>query len=256
MTPSLQLEIDPELSFLLRGKLKGVLEFFYPLERRASIKDILEAVGIPHTEIGHLTTAASEIDFSYIPADGERITVEAIPVPFAVTRPSRLRPQSYDHVRFLTDLNVGKLASLLRLAGLDTLDDGNMPDPELAALAAGQQRILLTRDRLLLCRKEVLFGRLIRHSDPYAQLAEVIEVFGLQDEVRPFSRCMKCNAVLDEVAKTTVLPRLQPLTRIYYQNFKRCPRCDSIYWKGSHRLSMEKFLQRAGLAWLLDAPAD
>jgi len=254
--PRLLLEIDPELTFLLRGKWKGAREVPYPLERRASMKDILEALGIPHTEIGRLSTENEEIDFTHIPIVDERITVDGIAIPFSVSQPSRLRPQSYGHIRFLVDLNVGKLASLLRLAGLDTLDDGNLPDAELASLASREKRILLTKDRLLLCRKEVSFGRLIRSSDPYDQLAEVIKFFGLQSEVRPFSRCMKCNAVLDDVAKATVFPRLQPLTRLYYQRFKRCPDCDSIYWKGSHRLSMESSLRRVGLARLFQAAAD
>ncbi|MEJ2690916.1 MAG: Mut7-C RNAse domain-containing protein [Deltaproteobacteria bacterium] len=156
--PTLQLNIDPELTFMLRHKWKGSQEVAYPLKRRASIKDILEAVGIPHTEIGCLSTGAGEIDFSYIPVAGELIAVAGIPVPFSVTQPSLLRPHTYAHIRFLTDLNVAKLASLLRLAGLDTLDDGNMPDEQLASLAAREERILLTKDRLLLCRNKVRFG--------------------------------------------------------------------------------------------------
>lgn len=250
--PALFLDIAPDLSFLLRKKWRGPAEIAYPLERRASIKDVLEAIGIPHTEIGRLSSTTGEIDFSYIPLAAERIEVEAIPIPFSVVHPSRLRPNAYRHIRFLADINVGKLGSLLRLAGFDTLHGGDLPDRQLACLASRQERVLLTRDRLLLCRNEVQYGRLIRHSDSYEQLAEVIEVFGLRREAKPFSLCMKCNAALETVSKASVFPRLLPLTRIYYRHFKRCPTCSSIYWQGSHRTSMEKSLQRAGLAWLLE----
>ena len=253
---TLSLEIDPELSFLLRKKWRNSGMIAYPLTRRASIKDILEAIGIPHTEIGRLSTAKAEIDFAYIPLSGDRITVNGIPIPFSVWLPSRLRPQTFGHLRFLADINVGKLAPLLRLAGFDTLYGGNLPDRELASLAAREERILLTRDRLLLCRNEVHFGRLIRRSDAYEQLAEVIEVFGLQRDAKPFSRCMKCNMVLKEVSKQSVYPRLLPLTRLYYQHFRQCPNCNSVYWKGSHRESMENSLRRVGLHWLLDDAAD
>jgi uncharacterized protein with PIN domain len=248
----LSLQIAEPLRFLLRKKWPHQGNLQYPLTRRASIKDILEAVGIPHTEIGSLFLDEEEIDFSHIPSPGSLIAVHEVPTPFIVLHPTVLRPQPLGRFSFLADINVGRLATLMRMAGFDTALYADLDDQGLAEITTRQNRILLTRDRQLLCRSAIVFARLLRHQDPYQQLREIFDLFALHAAARPFSRCMKCNQLLRETTKEAVFDQLEPLTKRYYNDFTRCPSCSSVYWQGSHRQSIRASLERVGLSRLLD----
>lgn len=214
------------------------------LNRRTSVKDLLEAQGVPHTEIHRLTINGVEEDFTAIVGPNDRIEAFGMPAPVDLTVPTRLRPETLSAIRFAADANVGRLAGLLRLAGLDTFYDKDLHDEELARLASSEQRVLLTRDLALLKRKGVLFGHLVRAAEPYAQLREIITLFGLTSRLQPFSRCLHCNSLLQPVTKEAVFDRLEPLTKKYYDEFKLCPGCRQIYWAGSHQERILKKLEK------------
>ena len=235
---------DAELATLLRPRRRTVL---YPLQRRAAIKDIIEALGVPHTEVGKIEVNGRSCDFSYQPRPGEEVSIEALQPPVEVCRPTLLRPHPLAAVRFLADANVGRLGRLLRLVGVDTAIVTAEADDRIAARAAAEGRILLSRDRNLLKRRIVHHGRLVRACLPYHQLAEIVTFYGLQGSLAPFSRCQFCNAPLVVVAKDEVMDRLEPLTRKYYDSFTRCPSCDRIYWPGSHRRRLLHRLAAVGI---------
>ena len=240
---AIQLHFDSALRPLLRrADDDGLVR--YPLMRRATIKDIVEALGIPHTEVGRIAADAGPAAFDFIPSAGETFRINAVPVPLDVTRPSRLRPAPLPRVRFVVDVNVGRLALMLRMLGLDAAYAPDADDRQIAHLAADQQRIVLTRDTALLKRRNVLFGRLVRSVHPDDQLAEVAAVFGLTGPFVPFSRCLRCNRPLAAVEKVAILHRLEPKTRKYFHSFKRCEDCGRIYWRGSHHDAMVARLER------------
>ena len=237
--------LDEELTTLLSRKNRGKKEIDYPLTRRASIKDIIEALHIPHTEISSISQNDTEISFSHIPEAGERLLFHSFYPGTDVTRPTLLRPDPLPTTSFIVDINVGKLAKLLRMSGIDTLYDPQLQEKDIARLAAADRRILLSRNRDLLRRKCILWGHLVRAEQPEKQLAEVMTLFGLHDAIQPFSRCLQCNALLQPVEKSAILHRLEPLTRIYYQKFHVCPGCEQIFWQGSHHKRMEELIKRA-----------
>jgi uncharacterized protein with PIN domain len=146
-------------------------------------------------------------------------------------------------VRFVLDGHLGKLASYLRLLGFDTLYRNDYDDDELADTSSNQRRILLTRDRGLLKRNRVWFGYCIRARSPGEQVVEVLKRFDLAERAHPFSRCACCNGLLTPVEKVDVFDRLEPKTKLYYDDFRICQDCDRIYWKGSHFERMESQLQ-------------
>ncbi|MEE4313098.1 MAG: Mut7-C RNAse domain-containing protein [Desulfofustis sp.] len=207
----------------------------YPLLRRASIKDIVESLGIPHTEIGRLSYNRREVDFSFVPNGGEKLLVEPLSPLYPPTRASTLRPEPLDETRFLVDVNVGKLVRFLRMAGLDAaVASANQSIRDTAENAATDRRILLSRNRDLLKLRSVVFGRLVRNQDPTRQFTEVSLLFNLSSHYRPFSRCMACNGILHPVNKADILDRLEPLTIRYYHRFHQCGNCGRLYWRGSH----------------------
>lgn len=203
---------------------------------------MIEALGPPHTEIGRIDGPDGEWGFERLLAPGDEVRIRPPEIPLDPTKPSRLRPNPLPELRFAVDANIGRLAPLLRLLGLDTAYDRSLDDPELAELAASQGRVLLTRDTRLLKRSLVEHGRLIRAQQPREQLREVLRVYGLTPPFQLFSRCLRCNTPLEPVSKEVVLHRLEPLTRRYYDDFSRCPACDKVYWAGSHHERMLDFV--------------
>lgn len=217
------------------------------LNRRTSIKDLIESFGVPHTEVGSIEINRQLVPFDHI-IEGES-TVEIFPSqpPVNVLSPCLLRPKSLAAIRFLVDSNVAKLAGKLRMAGFDTLHDPLLHDAQLADMANETNRILLSRDIQLLKRKKIEFGHFVRETIPDRQLAEIIHFYDLSDAIRPFSRCMLCNGILAPVQKEDILDQLEPLTRKFYHTFLRCRLCKQIYWSGTHRKPMEKILRELSL---------
>lgn len=146
--------------------------------------------------------------------------------------------------RFIADVHLGKLARYLRLCGFDTLFSNNYADPEIMDLSNSDKRIILTCDKLLLENKKALNGFLVKSQKPEDQLKEVFTGLRLKDSVRPFTRCMECNSLLEEVEKETIIELLEPRTREFYDNFSICSSCNHIYWEGSHYEKMKRFIEK------------
>jgi uncharacterized protein with PIN domain len=201
-------------------------------------KDLIETLGIPHTEIGRLTV--NGLESSLLQPVGFDDRLDAFPhIP---PRPSPWKndgkPDFPGDVAFIADINVAGAGKLLRALGFDTLMDPGLDDREIARRAHEENRVVLSRDRNLLKRRLVLFGCLIRSEEPWKQLAEIVRQYGLACLSKPFSRCVRCNAILVPVDKEKVMDRLQPMTRLFYDSFHTCPSCGRVFWKGSHTLHM------------------
>ncbi len=223
-----------DLSSLLRRQWRDNKKIAIPSERSASIKDMVESFGLPHTEVGRLQVDGIEVGFNHLIAIPCRIDIWGVTTPWNVFDPSLIRPEPLSQILFLVDENVSKLARLLRMAGFDATTHPNLKDERLASYAEQERRILLTKDRGLLRRKNVSFGRIIRATEPIDQLKEVIDLLALQDQMHPLSRCLLCNCLLKPVAKEHINHLLEPLTMRYYNDFSQCPKCANLYWPGSH----------------------
>ena len=217
--------------------------FVHPLSGRISIKDLIESLGVPHTEVDLILVNGEPVDFTYIVQDGDRISVYPVFESIDIAPLTRLRPRPLRVPRFVLDVHLGKLAMYLRMLGFDTLYGNDYDDDTLARLAAGERRILLTRDRGLLRRSVITHGYYVRATEPRQQLVEVIRRFDLLGSIAPFRRCMRCNGLLTPVPKQEVIDRLPPRTRRYYDEFYRCQECDQLYWKGSHYRRMQQFIE-------------
>lgn len=222
-----------------RANAQGALA--YAVTRRASIKDVLEAVGVPHTEVYALWENGRALTFETLLEAGMTVGVEGALSPVDVTQATPLHQRPFPRLAFAADANVGKLARLLRMLGFDTSYDPKCDDA-LAEQAETEKRVVLSRDKACLKRSRIVYGRWIRANDPTEQLRDVMAVFGLRAKIRPFTRCLRCNTLLVRVAKADVLAQLQPLTRQYYTKFSRCPTCERVYWAGTHHEKMLEFL--------------
>jgi len=205
------------------------------LPETTSVKDLIEGCGVPHTETDLILVDSRPVGFDKIVTGGERVSV--FPFFHFIDLPSKYRLQYPEpkFYRFLADVNLGKLARFLRMAGFDTAYYNDVKDPQLISQMQEENRILLTRDRKLLMHRVVCHGYLVRSAHIADQLEEILERYNLFDKVNPFSRCIHCNTLLESVSKEEVLAELEPLTRKYFNRFSRCSDCEQIYWAGSHR---------------------
>jgi uncharacterized protein with PIN domain len=199
---------------------------------RQSIKHLAESLGVPHPEIGQVQVNGREGTLSTITQDSDRVQMYPIPDGCPV------------EPRFVLDGHLGRLAAYLRMLGFDCLYETDYDDEELAEVAPREGRILLSRDRRLLMRKAVTHGYCLRSLDPLEQLSELIRRFELAKRIVPFHRCLRCNHLLEPVAKEVVLDRLEPLTKLYFDEFQICPACKQIYWKGSHYERMQSLIEQ------------
>jgi uncharacterized protein len=204
-----------------------------------SVKHLIESLGVPHTEIGQVMVNSHVVDTSYRVQDGDR--VEVLP---ARSDPHRGHLLQEKEIKFILDSHLGKLAAYLRMLGFDALYRNDYEDRQLAKVAELEGRILLTRDRRLLMRKQVQAGYCVRKHNPQDQLKDVLNRFGLYSLIRPFQRCIRCNTRLEKVSKEQVLDMLEPLTKLYYSSFSICPACRKVYWPGSHYEYMQRMIQK------------
>lgn len=231
-------ELNP---FLLRSKRHTA--FDHTFEGRQSIKDMIESLGVPHTEVDLILVNGQSVDFHYLVQDGDHISVYPVFEAFDITPVLRLRPQPLRVVRFVLDIHLGRLAAHLRMLGFDTLYRNDYEDAQLACISRDDHRILLTRDRGLLKRSMVTHGHYVRATNPHQQLVEVVLHFDLFRLFEPFCRCIKCNGLLEGVDKAEVSDRLMPMTQQHYDEFRRCHDCGKLYWKGSHHRRMEHLIE-------------
>jgi uncharacterized protein len=221
---------------------KREVKIAHVFHEKASIKDTIEALGVPHPEVDGIEVNGRAVDFSHIVQDGDVVNVYPISVTGVQSLNTSVRPKPLSVIRFVLDIHLGKLATSLRLLGFDVLYRNDYEDEELARVSSSEERILLTRDRGLLMRSIVEYGYYVRNTDPQQQIVEVMQRFDLYELVSPFQRCLRCNGLLESVAKETVIDHLPENTRLHVDEFYQCQNCNQVYWKGSHYERLQQFI--------------
>ncbi len=245
--PEVTLRFYEELNDFLAPSLRGA-DIVHACNRRTSVKDMIESFGVPHTEVDLILVNGVSVDFSCIVNPGDRISVYPVFEAMDISPLIRLRPAPLRTPRFVVDVNLGRLARYLRLLGFDCHYRNDLTDAEVARISVAESRIVLTRDRALLQQRIITHGYFVRAIQPLEQVREVLDRLDLYRRVSPFTRCTRCNGVLETVDKQAVLAELEPKTRRYYDEFRRCTGCGRIYWKGSHFTHAERLVEDIGTA--------
>jgi len=206
--------------------------------RDATAKHMIEALGVPHTEVGLVLVNGEPADLAYRVRDGDRLGV------YPHFRSLALAPAvDSGPARFVADAHVGQLARQLRMLGFDVLYRNSYSDAEVARMSAQQRRVVLTRDRDLLIRKDVVLGCYLHARSCEEQLCEVLWRYRLFPHVRPFSRCLECNGLLRSVDKPAIADQVPPSSLLHYDIFLRCESCGRVYWEGSHVARMRRRIE-------------
>jgi hypothetical protein len=209
----------------------------------AAVKDVLEALGVPHPEIDLILVNGQSVGFEHVLRDGDQVSVYPVFETLDVTPLMRLRPLPLRETRFALDVHLGRLAAYLRMLGFDTLWQHAWDDAALARCSHDEQRVLLTRDRGLLKRREVTRGYCVRAARPREQLLEVLARFDLSGQARPFTRCTQCNGMLASIDREAARGAVPPGVCERYASFTRCEDCSRVYWPGSHYTRMQRLAE-------------
>ncbi|MBN2425417.1 MAG: Mut7-C ubiquitin/RNAse domain-containing protein [Calditrichaceae bacterium] len=226
---------------------KKQISFAYEFSLAPSVKDAIEAIGVPHPEVDLILVNGNSVDFSYRLKDNDRISVYPEYELYDVSGITRLRPKPLRRPKFILDVNLGRLAKKLRMLGFDVLYKNNFSDDQIIETAFMEKRIILTRDQGLLKTGKVDRGYWVRHTNIHEQLPEIIRKFDLLNLIRPFSRCMDCNGLIVKTSKAKIRGQLKPRTEASFSHFYRCKNCGKIYWQGAHYEKMIKYIEQLKL---------
>lgn len=217
-------------------------DFTSACAREATTKHMIEALGVPHTEVELILVNGESVGFDRFLQQGDRVAVYPKFEALDVTPLLRVRDRPLRVTRFVADAHLGGLARLLRMTGFDTLYDNNFHDAEIEVIAMREGRIVLTRDRELLKRREITHGCYVHALKPAQQLREIFERLDLARSARPFTLCLHCNAPLRAIDKALVLERVPPGVHDRHQRFFTCDSCQRVFWEGSHWQCMREMV--------------
>jgi hypothetical protein len=224
------------------GQQFGLVEkqFFVP----ASVKDMIESIGVPHAEVDLILVNGESSDFTRLIRNGDRVAVYPVFESIDITPVLRLRPQPLRETKFVLDVHLGRLAGYLRMLGFDTVYSNRVSDLELVRISCDEKRILLTRDRGVLKHSAVTHGYWLRKTDSRRQVEEIVRRFDLARSLSPLTRCMVCNEPLKAASKAEVRGRVPPGTLQWCDEFRECTGCRRVYWHGSHCRRMQRWIDQ------------
>ena len=218
-------------------------EFPVPCVRNATTKHMIEALGVPHTEVELILVNGRSVGFDRLLRDGDRVAVYPRFDSLAIKPLLRLREWPLPVIHFVADSHLGGLARLLRMAGFDTLYRNDYRDNEIADIAGRERRIVLTRDRDLLKQRGITHGCYVHALKPARQFGEIVARLDLARSFNPFTLCLECNAPVRKMAKEFICRELPPSVQVKHEHFTVCDHCGRIFWEGSHWQRMRQLLE-------------
>jgi uncharacterized protein with PIN domain len=210
----------------------------------ASVKEMIESLGVPHPEIDLVLVNGDPADFSRLIRDGDRVAVYPSFESIDISSLLRHRPAPLAEPKFVVDVHLGRLAAYLRMLGFDVVYDNRSHDSDLVRISSQEDRILLTRDRGVLRHSAVIRGYWLRETDVQRQMAEIVNLFDLAGLIHPLSRCMVCNETLKPVSKKEVSALVPSRVLEWCSDFRQYPGCHRVYWEGAHIRRMRSWIKR------------
>ena len=241
--PKAFLRFYNELNDLLPEHRRDI-EFEAKFKDKRSVKDMIESLGVPHTEVDIIILNGESVEFNHILQDGDQIRVYP-----AFAKPDtkgiiHLCPTPLSSTRFIVDTNLGHIARQLRLLGFDTYFEPSLVNRNIIEISNKENRAIITKSRKLLKFRDARFGLLLRPGGTEDQLKNILFRLEIKDCIKPFSRCIRCNGLLIRVPKEDIADRIPPKTKSFCNEYSRCEYCDKIYWEGTHVFKMRELIDR------------
>jgi len=93
----------------------------YNFNGNPSVKDAIEAIGVPHVEVDVIMINGASVRFSHLLRNGDRVEVWPGFNDLSGSDVIHLLKKHRGEMRYILDVHLGRLARLLRLIGFDTL---------------------------------------------------------------------------------------------------------------------------------------
>lgn len=236
-----------ELNFFLKAEDKQ-RDITVDFPGKRSVKDLIESLRVPHTEVDLILVNGSPVGFDYIVRHGDHISVYPEFECLDISGITPLKNRPLRRTTFVADVHLHTLARKLRMLGFDTDYEKHRDDDVLADISEREKRVLLTRDRQLLMRRKVSRGLYVHNTDPDRQVREVVRRLDLYTDIHPFKRCVICNTPIEPLGEDN--PLYDRLLAGVPKDVKRrrdsyyyCPSCVKIFWRGKHVEKMEAFIE-------------
>ncbi len=197
----IRLTFHGDLPFFLGSKASTVER---QLSEKTSVKDVIEACGVPHTEVDLIILNGVPVDFACV-VDRES-SIEVYPVGTrGITSFAENRLQLTEIRSFVADGHLGKLVRDLRLLGVDVVYDPAAEDRQLVTIASSENRALLTRDRRLLMHAIVRHGYYLRSQEPMEQTLELVGI-----AFREAAKADRNHSIASDLRRHNIIAVLSP----------------------------------------------
>jgi uncharacterized protein with PIN domain len=147
-------------------------------------------------------------------------------------------------MKFICDAMLGKLAKNLRILGLDaeyikntsSLQhyQGHTDPPYFLTRTSGKMHYTMHYKRIIFIKSDSV-------KDQLREIKEIILPY--IDQRKVMNRCIECNAELVEVEKINVEQKVPEFVYHQYGQFRECPKCEKVYWEGSHTAGMVQLVR-------------
>jgi len=221
-------------------KQRRKTDFQVDFKGRRTIKDMIEALGVPHTEIDLILINGKSVDLTYRLQDDDRVSVYPVFESLNIKNVTRLRKIPLRKTKFIADIHLGDIVKYMRVLGFDVYFKPSLFTQKIIEISKKENRIILTKSRRLLKIKEVTHAIFIRPGTTAEQIKKIVDFLDIKDSIKPFSRCLRCNNLVKSVSKESIADRIPPKTREFCDQYTYCDLCDKIYWNGTHFIKMNK----------------
>lgn len=147
-------------------------------------------------------------------------------------------------MKFLASRELGRLAKWLRILGFDAEYFREDNKSSFIITALREDRVVLTRNKVLL-KDKALNSIFIKSEILGEQLKQVLTDFKISfDDCRLFTRCILCNNELIKIDKNTLASKIPKYVYETQEEFCQCPKCNRIYWQGTHWGNVQEVLAK------------
>lgn len=218
-----------ELNDLLPQHRKKV-DFEAEFNKRKSIKDIIEECGVPPTEVDLVLINGKSVDFNTIFQDGDRVSIYPVFESLNIQNITLLRRFPLRRIQFIADIHLKDIVKPMRMLGLDIDYNGSFTTLDIIEKSIREKRILLTKRKELLKSKSITHGMLIRPGTAVEQVKHIIDNLDINDRIKPFSRCLRCNDPLENRQRKQIMDRISPGAKSIFEKYLLCKSCGKQDW--------------------------
>jgi uncharacterized protein len=192
---------------------------------KRSIKEAIEDFGVPPSAVDLVLINGNPVDFRYILKDGDRVSVYPVFEKLNIQNVSMLRKSPLRKIQFIADVDLKDMVQLMRMLGFDTMFNSTHSVADIIEASKQENRVILTK------RKELLKSRSVTHAvrvcpgTSIEQVRGVMDDLTINDRIKPFSRCLRCNTRLENRQTKEILHRISPETKRIFEKYLLCRLC-------------------------------